>query len=79
MCNLVFVFFVPLVVVFVSRGKRIGYGVGIVICNLVVLWYWCVVFVGWCFMANGQLARFAPRTYGVAENAAAPTSPDRGK
>jgi hypothetical protein len=31
------------------------------------------------FMAAGQLKVFAQRTYGVADGAAAPTSPDRGK
>jgi hypothetical protein len=32
-----------------------------------------------CFMAIGQLARFALRTYGVSDGTAVSTSPDRGK
>jgi hypothetical protein len=39
----------------------------------------CVFCVVKFFMAIGQSKVLAGRTYGVADGAAAPTSPDRGK
>jgi hypothetical protein len=35
--------------------------------------------MGVCIMAIGQLKVLALSTYGIAEGAAVPTSPDRGK